>query len=45
MTMTDFVILPNRGHYEVYLNGEFYCSADTYLEAVKEIESYKKIAV
>lgn len=25
-----------RGHWEVYLDGEFYCSADSYTEAVKE---------
>lgn len=26
------------GHYVVYINGKFYCSADTYLEAVRELE-------
>ena len=25
-----------RGHWEVYLDGEFYCSADSYTEAVEE---------
>ena len=24
-------------HWEVHINGEFFCSADTYKEAVKEI--------
>lgn len=24
-------------HYVAYVNGEFYCSADTYYEAVKEL--------
>ena len=25
------------GHWEVYINGEFFCSADSYSEAVGEI--------
>ena len=25
-----------RGHWAVYLDGEFYCSADSYTEAVEE---------
>lgn len=33
-----FTIKSVYGHYEVYLNGKFYCSADTYGEAEKEIE-------
>lgn len=33
-----FTIKPVFGHYVVYLNGNFYCSADTYGEAEKEIE-------
>ena len=28
-----------RGHVEVYLNGEFFCSADTMREAREELES------
>ena len=27
------------GHYEVYIDGQFYCSADNYSEAVREIEA------
>ena len=27
-----------RGHYEIYKNGVFWCSADTKGEALKEIE-------
>ena len=27
------------GHYEVYIDGEFHCSADTYLEAWEELQS------
>lgn len=26
-------------HYHVYINGKFFCSADTYNEAVKEVRS------
>ena len=28
-----------NGHYEVYIDGKFYCSAETIIEAVKEIEN------
>lgn len=34
----EFEIITRHGHYEVYHNGEFYCSADTYGEALKEID-------
>ena len=27
-------------HYEVYINGKFYCSVDTPEEAAREIEDY-----
>lgn len=27
------------GHYVVYINGKFYCSADTHLEAVEELRA------
>ena len=33
----DFEIISDRGHYVVLLNGKFYCSADTYGEALKEV--------
>lgn len=33
------------GHYAVYINDEFYCSADTYYEAIKEIEACGSIPV
>ena len=33
----SFDIKQIRGHYEVYRNNQFYCSADTYSEALKEI--------
>lgn len=39
--MTDiFEIRHEREHYEVYVNGAFYCSADTSVEAAHEIETY-----
>lgn len=31
-----------RGHYEIYINGKFYCSADTHEEAAREIELYER---
>lgn len=31
-----------RGHYEVYKDGKFLCSADTKREAVEEVEANKK---
>lgn len=33
----DYEIKPIYGHYEVYINGKFYCSADNVLEAEMEI--------
>ena len=35
-------ITPNRGHWEVYIDGKFYCSADTFSEAVMEYQDYMK---
>lgn len=37
----DFNIVHVNDHYEVYINGKFYCSADTITEAVKEIENWR----
>lgn len=34
----DYRILRKEGHYEVYIEDEFYCSADTFMEAAKEVE-------
>lgn len=31
-------IFQTRGHWEVYIDGKFFCSADTYMEAVKELQ-------
>ena len=33
-----YKIVNVRGHYEVYINGKFICSEDTYSKAVKEAE-------
>ena len=36
--MGDIDILHEHGHYVVYIHGKFFCSADTYSEAVKELQ-------
>lgn len=36
----NYEIVSNRGHYDVYIDGKFYCSADTMREAAKEVEEY-----
>lgn len=33
-------IVPVREHYEVHINGEFYCSADTLSEAKQDVNNY-----
>ena len=33
-------IMQTRGHWEVYINNKFFCSADSYTEAVDEIADY-----
>ncbi len=38
----SYRIVNVRGHYEVYINGEFYCSADNMAEATKEVERYEQ---
>jgi hypothetical protein len=39
----EIKIVPANGHYEVYINGTFYCSAETLIEAIKEIESHDNL--
>ena len=34
-------IVANRGHYEVYANGEFAFTADTRAEAMEEMEEWE----
>lgn len=33
----DYRIFEKHGHYEVHIDGEFYCSADTIAEALHEV--------
>ena len=35
-------IVPVKEHFEVYINGAFYCSADNRREAEEEIKNYYK---
>ena len=35
-------IRPVREHFEVYINGKFYCTADSRSEAEDEIKNYMK---
>lgn len=35
----SYKIVEKYGHYEVYIDGEFYCSVDTKTEAVHEIRN------
>lgn len=35
----NYRIVNNNGHYDVYVDGEFYCSVDTMAEAVHELFS------
>lgn len=37
-----YKIRPKKGHFEVYINGKFYCSADNMREAIREVEKYVK---
>ena len=37
-----YKIRPKKGHFEVYINGKFYCSADSWREAENEIKKYVK---
>ena len=34
-----YEIIAVRGHYEVHIDGQFYCSADTEVEAETEIDA------
>jgi hypothetical protein len=38
-----YEIVSNHGHFEIYIDGEFYCTADNYDEAEREIEEYEEI--
>lgn len=34
--MVVYDIIPKNGHWEVYINGKFYCTADTKSEGLKD---------
>lgn len=36
----SYQIKRNHGHYEVYIDGKFYCTADSETEAEREIDEY-----
>ena len=38
----DYDIFENHGHYEVHINGKFYCSADSVIEALEEIMKHER---
>ena len=38
----SYKIVYKYGHCEVYIDGEFYCSADDWNEAEREIEEYEE---
>lgn len=40
--MDKYNIIPIHGHYEIYINGKFYCTADDLNEAAREIEDYER---
>ena len=37
----SYQIIHVKGHYEVYVDGEFLCSADSFSEAQSEIKKYE----
>lgn len=36
----DYDIIHENGHYVVYINGKFYCTADKLKEAAREADEY-----
>ena len=38
----NYKIVPYNGHFNVYIDGAFFCSADTMAEAVREVEKHKE---
>lgn len=37
-----YKIKRERDHFEVYIDGKFYCTADSEKEAIREIQNYAK---
>ena len=40
MQTSDYCIIHDREHYVVYIDGEFFCTADKLNEAAREAEEY-----
>lgn len=40
-----YKIVKSYGHYNVFINNRFYCSADSVREATKEVEEYMRESV
>ena len=40
--MEHYKIVMRNGHYEIYICGKFYCSADSMNEAIDEVERFLK---
>lgn len=38
----DYMIVPRYDHFDVLIDGEFYCSADTMQEAMEDVDQYYK---
>lgn len=41
--MHEYDIVANKGHYDVYVDGQLYCTADSWSEAIREVDEYKEI--
>lgn len=39
----DYRIIENHGHFDVFINGKFYCTADTMEEAMREVKKHYMI--
>lgn len=39
--MEKWQIVHRTDHYELYIDGKFYCSADTFQEALEDLEVYR----
>lgn len=42
MDESSYEIVCEQGHYAGYLNGEFYCTGDTYAEVLHELLNDKR---
>ena len=41
----DYEIKHVHGHFEIYINGKFYCTADNMAEVDEEIENLKAVTI